>query len=70
AANEENSASLTARQVEVLKLIRKGLSNEAIADALGISMATVKSHVRSILDCLGVKNRTEAVNEALLLNLL
>jgi len=62
--------SLTVRQIEVLKLIRKGLPNEAIAESLGISVATVKSHVGSILECLAVKNRTEAVNEALLLNLL
>ena len=62
--------ALTLRQVEVLKLVRKGLPNEAIAEVLGIGLTTVKSHVRSILESLGVKNRTEAVNEALLLNLL
>lgn len=61
---------LTARQIEVLNLVRKGLPNESIADTLGISLATVKSHVRSILEALDVKNRTEAVNEALLLNLI
>ena len=66
----KTETSLTLRQIEVLKLIRKGLSNEAIAEVLGISLTTVKSHVRSILENLNVKNRTEAVNEALLLNLL
>jgi len=68
--HEDSPATLTARQIEVLKLIRKGLPNESIAEALGISLATVKSHVRSILETLQVKNRTEAVNEALLLNLM
>jgi len=68
--SEEAGPLLTARQIEVLKLIRKGLSNEGIAETLGISVATVKSHVGSILGILDVRNRTEAVNEALLLNLL
>lgn len=69
--NSSRAASLlTDRQLDVLKLIRKGLSNEAIADALNISLPTVKSHVHGILEGLGAKNRTEAVNEALLLNLL
>lgn len=62
--------SLTERQIEVLKLIRKGLSNESIADVLSISLPTVKTHVRAIFEALQVKNRTEAVNEALLLNLI
>jgi len=63
-------AALTDRQIEVLRLIRKGLSNDEIAANLSISLATVKSHVHSVFASLQVKNRTEAVNEALLLNLL
>ncbi|MDQ6965486.1 MAG: response regulator transcription factor [Mariprofundaceae bacterium] len=67
---ENKLPSLTERQIEVLRLVRKGMSNDAIAEALGISLTTVKSHVHGIFDSLKVKNRTEAVNEALLINLL
>jgi len=62
--------ALTSRQLDVLRLIRKGMSNDEIASVLGISITTVKSHVRAILASLEVKNRTEAVNEALLQKLL
>ena len=62
--------ALTSRQLDVLRLIRHGMSNDEIATVLDISIATVKTHVRGILACLGVKNRTEAVNEALLQKLL
>jgi LuxR family transcriptional regulator, regulator of acetate metabolism len=55
-------ASLTAREVEVLKLMADGASNAAIGVALVISQATVKSHVRHILRKLGAANRTEAVS--------
>ncbi len=61
---------LTDRQLDVLRLIRKGLSNAEIASALQIKKTTVKTHVCGILSSLGVKNRTEAVNEALLFHLL
>jgi len=63
-------APLTGRQLDVLRLIRKGMSNNEIASVLNISISTVKTHVRGILASLEVKNRTEAVNEALLQNLL
>ncbi|MDQ6965468.1 MAG: LuxR C-terminal-related transcriptional regulator, partial [Mariprofundaceae bacterium] len=42
--------SLTERQIEVLKLVRKGMSNDAIAEALDISLTTVKSHVHGVFD--------------------
>ena len=47
-----------------------GLSNQAIASALVVSLPTVKSHVRSILVKLAAKNRTEAVAKARARNLL
>jgi len=62
--------ALTGRQLDVLRLIRKGMSNDEIASVLDISITTVKTHVRGILTSLGVKNRTEAVNEAVLQKLL
>jgi DNA-binding CsgD family transcriptional regulator len=55
-------ATLTARELEVLKLMSEGASNAAIGQALVISQATVKSHVRHILRKLGAANRTEAVS--------
>jgi DNA-binding CsgD family transcriptional regulator len=54
--------TLTSREIEVLKLMSDGASNAAIGEALVISQATVKSHVRHILRKLGAANRTEAVS--------
>ncbi|WP_445149438.1 LuxR C-terminal-related transcriptional regulator [Baekduia sp. Peel2402] len=55
-------ATMTARELEVLQLMSEGASNAAIGEALVISQATVKSHVRHILRKLGAANRTEAVS--------
>jgi NarL family two-component system response regulator LiaR len=57
--------SLSEREVAVLKLIAKGLSNEKIAERLVISERTVSGHVASILDKLHVDNRTQAALYAL-----
>lgn len=51
---------LTPRQLEVLKVLALGWSNQAIANALHIKVATVKLHVNAILSTLGVSNRTSA----------
>lgn len=51
---------LTARQLGVLELLAKGLSNEQIGVALAISAATVRAHVAAILNTLEAGNRTEA----------
>jgi DNA-binding NarL/FixJ family response regulator len=53
--------ALTAREVEVLKLIGTGNSNKTIADKLSIAEHTVKGHVKSILSKLGASDRTHAV---------
>ncbi|MFN8498978.1 MAG: response regulator transcription factor [Anaerolineae bacterium] len=55
---------LTQREQEVLALIADGLSDKEIAAALGVSLYTVKSHVRSILAKLHVKSRYEAGRRA------
>ncbi|NUM43333.1 MAG: hypothetical protein HUU38_01395 [Anaerolineales bacterium] len=52
--------SLTPREGEVLRLLAAGASNQAIADALTISLHTVKRHVAQILAKLGASSRTEA----------
>jgi DNA-binding CsgD family transcriptional regulator len=56
------TGTLTAREVDVLQLMAEGASNAAIGEALVISQATVKSHVRHILRKLRAANRTEAVS--------
>jgi len=52
---------LTAREVEVLKLIKAGCSNQDIAGQLVISLPTVKRHISNIYTKLGVESRTQAV---------
>jgi two-component system, NarL family, nitrate/nitrite response regulator NarL len=61
---------LTARQVEVLDHMAKGLPNKSIAKELEMAEGTVKLHVAAILRILSVKNRTEAVVKATKLGLL
>lgn len=51
---------LTAREIEILRLIAANLSNKEIARRLGISMATVKNHVHNLLDKLNVRHRAQA----------
>jgi LuxR family maltose regulon positive regulatory protein len=63
-------ASLTRREQEVLRLLATGASNQEIADALVISVATVKKHVSNLLGKLGVTNRTQAIVRARILSLL
>lgn len=58
---EGDEVQLTARQNEVLLLLRKGLSNKAMAYQMGISEGTVKLHVSTVLNKLGVSNRSEAI---------
>jgi NarL family two-component system response regulator LiaR len=53
------------REMEVLKLAAKGMSNKEIAAQLALSVRTVQSHLGNIFDKLGVSSRTEAVLRAL-----
>jgi adenylate cyclase len=53
--------TLTHRQLEVLELVARGLTNPDIARVLGIGLGTVKKHVAAVIETLGVTNRTEAV---------
>lgn len=58
-------SKLSSRELEVLELIVKGLSNKEISTRLNITEFTVKYHVKSILSKLGVRDRTQAVSTAL-----
>jgi DNA-binding NarL/FixJ family response regulator len=62
--------SLSAREVEVLALVAKGLTNADIGRALHISEATVKTHLLRAFGKLGVSDRTAAVTTAMALGLL
>jgi DNA-binding NarL/FixJ family response regulator len=55
---------LTARELEVLRLIRDGYRNKQIADRLTIAETTVNFHIRNLVDKLGANDRTHAVTIA------
>jgi two-component system NarL family response regulator len=63
-AMRSSSPELSPRELEVLRLLIKGLTNPEIGAALSISFGTVKAHVRNILAKLEVSDRTEAATEA------
>jgi DNA-binding NarL/FixJ family response regulator len=60
AGSAASDADLTAREREILELLARGLPNKRIALDLGISEKTVKAHVTSIFNSLGVTDRTQA----------
>lgn len=60
----------TVRELEVLRLIAKGLGNKEIAAALGVSDETVKTHVSHVMQKLGAQDRAHAVTEAIRLGLI
>ncbi len=61
---------LSEREIEVLQLIAKGLTNQEIASRLYLSLNTIKVHTRNIYGKLGANNRTQAVAKARALGLL
>jgi DNA-binding NarL/FixJ family response regulator len=61
AINGAAAAGLTGRQMDVVRLLARGLSNKAIARELGVSEGTVKVHLLAVFRVLDVRNRTAAV---------
>ena len=64
------TASLTPREVEVLRFAAEGKSNKEIAQQLGIWLQTIKSHLHNAYEKLGVKTRREAVARAVRIGVL
>ncbi len=64
-AEHMGEEDLTAREVEVLRLIHDGYRNRQIADQLAIAETTVNFHIKNIVDKLGANDRTHAVTIAL-----
>ena len=68
--HEENTHPLTRREMEVLRLVADGMSNQDIATTLVLSGHTIHRHVANVLGKLGVSSRTAAVAQAARLGLL
>ncbi len=64
ADEDKGEQSLTERELFVLRLVSSGASNSEIAEKLSISVNTVKSHLKSILEKLQLENRTQAATYA------
>lgn len=54
-----DSSALTSRELEVARLVAQGMTNQQIADGLGISLRTVRTHIETIMDKLDVDNRVK-----------
>ncbi len=63
--HSQPSAQLTRREIEVLRLAAKGLSNKDIAEQLFLSLRTVKAHLTNIFDKMGCGSRTDAIIKGL-----
>jgi len=61
--------SLTAREMDILKLMVEGLTNQAIGDVLGLSAGTVKGYAQTVIHKLGTTDRTQAAVKAIRLGL-
>jgi DNA-binding NarL/FixJ family response regulator len=66
----QHGVVLTAREIEIVELLKLGLSVNAIAARLFISASTIKTHLSNVYGKLGAANRTQAVMQALRLGLI
>ncbi len=62
--------ALTKREIDVVKLMASGMGNQEIAEQLNVSIETVKTHIRRLMEKLNVTNRTEAVVRAMQLGVI
>ena len=62
---QSDASTLSKREIEVVELVARGLSNKQIAYTLDITKATAKNHVQHILQKLGTQDRTQAVTAAI-----
>ena len=69
-ADMKSAPEMSQRQLEILNLVAKGFSNKKIADILGVTLETVKDHVKKILLKMGAASRTEAASLAVNLQLI
>ncbi len=65
AGASQTSSQLTPREIEVLRLAAKGMSNKDIADTLFLSLRTVKAHLTNIFNKMGCGSRTDAIIKGL-----
>lgn len=65
----KSTPEMSQRQLEILNLVAKGFSNREIADIAGVSLETVKDHIKRILLKMGAGSRTEAAALAVNMNL-
>lgn len=68
-APEELVESLTAREMDILRLMVEGLTNQAIGDVLGLSAGTVKGYAQTVMHKLGTNDRTQAAVKAIRMGL-
>ena len=68
--NQSLAEPLSQREIQVLKLINRGLANKEIASEMNVALTTVKAHIRNLYGKLSVGSRTEALARARALNLL
>lgn len=61
--------ALTAREMDILKLMVEGLTNQAIGDVLGLSAGTVKGYAQTVMHKLGTNDRTQAAVKAIRMGL-
>lgn len=59
-----DSTELTPREIQVLRLLTTGAGNDEIADSLGVSLNTVKTHIKHLLDKTGFTSRTQLAIQA------
>jgi NarL family two-component system response regulator LiaR len=64
-AKPTGDSTLSQREIEVLRLVVEGMSNQEIASRLSLSIETVKTHMRHIMEKLAVDDRTQAAVKAL-----